>query len=174
MSPQENFHKIVAATELLMRSSNDPVVKHSMEVIAERVKGFVSVPAEIKAKEPENVTIVECAKENHSKALEITENINTAEPRNDFDDDKESEIFKMLQENSTMQATEEEPPVEISFPEIQKSSVVLDGTQESNKRAMRNAPRNQNVVKKLKYESPLEFLRLGKNKYDWRCFKAVS
>lgn len=157
-----------------MRSSNDPVVKNSMKVIAERVRSFVSVPAEINTKEPDNVTNNECAKEIHSKALEITENINTAEPRNDFDDDKESEIFKMLQENSTMQATEEEePPVEIHFPEIQKW-MGLDGTDASNKRAMRSASRNQGVVKKLKYESPLEFLRLSKNKYDWRCFKAVS
>lgn len=80
--------------------------------------------------------------------------------------EEESEVSKMIKENDERPAVEEEAPTEIKFPEIQKPMKgVLEVSKVCTKHQMQNPAKDQNVVKKIKYESPLEFLRLPKNKY---------
>lgn len=128
-----------------MKTSNDANVKSSMKLIAERVKTFVSVTA----KEPEikNVTVEQSSAKDSSSSVEIQ--------KTQIVDEEESEVTRMINETSEISAPEE-PPMEMEFPEIQKSRTgILDEAKQGQSR---------NVEKKLKYESPLDFLRLPKNK----------
>lgn len=84
------------------------------------------------------------------------------------DVEEDSEVSRMIREISESQEQVEKPPVEIEFPEFTSRGMkeILDG---SAKRL--NESVEENIGKKLKYESPLEFLRLPKNKYGPRCVK---
>lgn len=81
--------------------------------------------------------------------------------------DEDSEVSKMIKESSESFHDELDVPVE-ETPEFQKQTkLTLDGNVDS-KRLMPPPKKGIHVEKKLKYESPLEFLRLPKNKYDSR------
>lgn len=84
------------------------------------------------------------------------------------DVEEDSEVSRMIREISESQEQVEKPLVEIEFPEFTSRGTkeILDG---SAKRSNESA--EENIGKKLKYESPLEFLRLPKNKYGSRCVK---
>lgn len=87
------------------------------------------------------------------------------------DVEEDSEVSRMIREISEGLDQIEKPPVEIEFPEFfsRGTKEILDG---SAKRSNESA--EENIGKKLKYESPLEFLRLPKNKYGSRCVKYLN
>ena len=165
----EKFLKIALKTEEIVKASSDQTVKNNMKLIAERVNSFVSTKAIVKTKEiPSSVEIEKhfndqatCAKEFPSSAVkEIASDIGVNQMS--IEDEEESEVSKMLKQESERSVVDEEVE-ELKVPDIQKQvKGVLDHVM---KRPMASPDKAQNVVKKLKYESPLEFMRLPKNKY---------
>jgi hypothetical protein len=133
-----------------------------MKIIADKVRSFVTIPksAEVvgdqqSAKDEQSSSVPE----NTPKHIDDTTQIPFAS------DEEESALMKMLKEDSENPASESEVAVNIEFPDIQKKMKgILDG--EGTKRTETMASESdQSVTKKLKYESPLEFLRVPKNKY---------
>lgn len=130
-----------------------------MKIIADKVRSFVTVskPAEVvgdqqSAKDEQSSSVPE----NTPKSIDDTTQM--------AGDEGESAVMKMLKEDSENPAMESEVAVNIEFPDIQKKMKgILDG--EGSKRTEMTSESDQNVTKKLKYESPLEFLRVPKNKY---------
>lgn len=76
--------------------------------------------------------------------------------------DEDSAVSRMIRETSESHEQVEEAPVEIAYPEINgstKRTRVMESREQF-------AAADETMEKKLKYESPLEFLRMPKNKYD--------
>lgn len=177
---EENYKKIAIKTEDIVTHSSDQNVKNSMKIIAERVKGFVADRQLAEEKRKEQETVAQAAVESKETAIsdqtcaksspdivQPSEAETEIEPKPEtvIEEEEESEVLKMIKENEAKPVAVE-PPVELLFPEIQKQSKpVLDGVGNSTKRPQAGASEETNVVKKLKYESPLEFLRLPLNKY---------
>lgn len=165
---EDNLTKIVDKTENILKATKDQKVKDYLRLIADRVKSLAVPSAQPKVVSSPLLPIVNT----EPSAKEITEIVAEA-PEADHsvtveDTEEESEVMKMLRENSESTSTPEETNQEdtdpLEFPQIQrpaaKGRVLGGGSGVSNSDS-------SIVVKKLKYESPLEFLRLPKsNKYE--------
>lgn len=164
----ENFTKIASKSyDIVKNDSSDPNVKSNMKLIADRVRSFVDV------REPDIRTISDEAVTNESPCAKDIEPIASAIAQNNLQTipvgggvEEESEVSKMIKENDEHPAREDVVPEELNFPEVQKQTKGVLEVGRSGVRRCSGDTNNQNVQKKIKYESPLEFLRLPKNKYE--------
>lgn len=155
----ENFTVIANKTEEIVKASSDANFKLSVKAIADRVRSFVTIPKpaeEVVGEQPS-------AKDEQSSSAPQNTPTNTDE-KTQSPDEEESAVMKMIKEDSDNPAKEIEAPIDIEFPDIQKKMKgILD---EGSKRTeTTTSGTEQSVEKKIKYESPLDFLRLPKNKY---------
>lgn len=118
------------------------------------------------------------AKDEHSDLVpnntsEITDD--KTQPLKEFDkssqspkkDEEESAVMKMIKENSINPVAEADVPSEIAFPDVQKKIKGILEDEATRREETSTSGIYKRVEKKIKkYESPLEFLRLPKNKYD--------
>ena len=174
MEIDENLTKIASKTEEIMKKSSDQNVKSNMKLIADRVKSLVVVKEPVEAvlqSEGEKVEAVTneslCAKDiQPNPSAVIKDNSDSTSVQNADDEiEEQSEVSRMLKENAENPVVEDELPGEMNFPEIKKPTkdvLEVGGT----KRLLETSSKDQNVEKKLKYESPLDFLRVPKNKYE--------
>lgn len=167
---EKNYSEIAAKTESIIGLSADQHVKNSMKIIAERVRGFIPTPILVEEK-PETVTSIDTKTEAAAMSDQIcaksSSKTNEGSSSSAAQEEDDSEVLRMIKEDEAKPVADE-PPVEMKFPEIQKQTkAVLDGAA-GVKRAQLGQTEEQNVEKKLRYESPLEFLRLPKNKYGLR------
>jgi hypothetical protein len=158
----QNFSVIASKTEEIIKSSNDQNVKNSMKTIAERVKSYLK---------EEEIKVSTCAKETETSTEQESSKEEKQKTQSENSNEEESEVSKMIKETS-MQPETPESPLKIDFPEIQKpTKLILDGIAKGkqSRKMTESSTSDENVKKKLKYESPLEFLRLPKNKYEKKC-----
>lgn len=165
----------MSKTEDVMKSFTDQHVKNVIKLMIERVGSFVTPMKEdsmssgeqpVDAKSSEAFATEICAKEEEqcSKAVEILPlSKNTSIDKKE----DESEVLRMIHEDLPKN-DEEDFPLENRFPETQKQITIVlgDEAMKRPKRMKESSSSDNTAVKKLKYESPLEFLRLPKNKYD--------
>lgn len=146
-----------------MKKSTEQNVKSNMKLIADRVKSFVNVK-EPGGKSGSNEAVTNellCAKAGEPDLSAVNPNNLTTIPT-----EEESEVTRMIKDNNE-HPIKEESFEEMKFPEVQKQTIgVLEVGGSGAKRFQESPSKDQSVVKKLKYESPLDFLRLPKNKYE--------
>jgi hypothetical protein len=152
-----NFVAIAEKTAVIGGRFNEANVKATVKTIVDRMRSFVTAEIVKEAKE-----IAEDSLENVKEPLEIPKDppqIPKEPPKLTENDEDDSEVMKMIKEDSENPPKKIEAPENIAFPDIQKRiKGVLESAGET----------SSEVEKKLKYESPLEFLRVPKNKYDQR------
>lgn len=151
---ESNFRNIADKTEVIAGKFSDASVKTVIKTIVEKMKSYVTVVEEQSANDEHK---------SDQPAAEKEEDPKTS-PEND---EEESEVMKMIKEDSENPSNEIEVPEKLEFPDIQKKiRGVLEEAGESSS--------DQHVEKKLKYESPLDFLRVQKNKYELRCSEMMK
>lgn len=162
---EDNLTKIFDRTENILKATKDQKVKDYIRLIADRVKNLSTVKGTIpqsKIISPPLPPIDNNAELSANQEV-VVNSINVPESVVTHVGfiEEESEVMKMLRENSeNSTSTCEEAMEEVEFPNIQNSTLkgrILEG----------GSSESAIVGKKLKYESPLEFLRLPKsNKYE--------
>ncbi|CRL03352.1 CLUMA_CG016343, isoform B [Clunio marinus] len=178
MDVEENFMKIAGKTEDIIRISNDENVKSNMKIITDRVKSFVNekqknslAGSKVKEEDDKVNNNIISAKDMPCSSIPVTANtsLDTKDIPNikkgDEDGDKEvSEVSKLIETiEDTPISLNSELTVPVEYPEIGKRPKKLLDEEHSMDGEKRNVDGNF-YKKKLKYESPLDFLRLSKNK----------
>lgn len=170
----DNLKQIVAKTEEIIQSPFEQIVKTNLKHMADRIRSLIVEKPVVKCRAEE--ADITRAKETQSETSAISAKVNDEIPieQNIIAEEKEeqedSEVSRMIKESTDSIAQEIVTTIE-EAPEFQKhTKLTLDGKADRRKRSSPSPPLTENVVaKKLKYESPLEFIRVAKNKYDSRC-----
>lgn len=166
-----NIVTILNKTEAIVKASSDQTVKNSMRIITDRLKSFLDAPkpasslqkeenlTEATAEELPNVT-EPSAKD--SCAIALSTSVETKKTQKPVESDEDSEVSRLIKETSeNSQPEAAEVPQEIDYPAIIKTTKKL--LTESSDQCPEHPPGKK--IKFQSYSSPLEFLRLPKNKY---------